>query len=143
MEDTLKLIKKTIKKIRPYINSDGGDLEFVKFEDGIVYIRLLGACVGCSSADTTVKGGSKLHNELGIYDMAGNVQELCFDWYDTDYSNVPTNVNPTGVATGTSKVKRGGDLASLYLLYETSFRWHYVSVTSRQELTGLRIVINM
>lgn len=92
---------------------------------------------------TTVNGGSKLHNELGIYDMAGNVQELCFDWYDTDYSNVPTNVNPTGVATGTSKVKRGGDFASLYLLYETSFRWHYVSVTSRQELTGLRIVINM
>lgn len=57
MENTLKLIKKTIKKIRPYINADGGDLEFVKFEEGIVYIRLLGACVGCSSADTTVKGG--------------------------------------------------------------------------------------
>ena len=57
MEDLIKLIKKTIKKIRPYINSDGGDIEFVRFEDGIVYIRLLGACVGCSSADTTVKGG--------------------------------------------------------------------------------------
>lgn len=57
MQEILKQIKKTIKKIRPYINSDGGDIEFVRFEDGIVYIRLLGACVGCSSADTTVKGG--------------------------------------------------------------------------------------
>lgn len=57
MQDILKQIKKTIKKIRPYINSDGGDIEFVRFEDGIVYIRLLGACVGCSSADSTVKGG--------------------------------------------------------------------------------------
>lgn len=56
-ENTLKLIKKAIKKIRPYINADGGDLEFVRFEEGIVYIRLLGACVGCSSADATVKGG--------------------------------------------------------------------------------------
>ena len=57
MQEILKQIKKTIKKIRPYINSDGGDIEFVRFEDGIVYVRLLGACVGCSSADTTVKGG--------------------------------------------------------------------------------------
>ena len=57
MEDTLKLIKKTIKKIRPYINSDGGDLEFVKFEDGIVYVRLLGACAGCSMIDITLKDG--------------------------------------------------------------------------------------
>ena len=57
MQDIIKQIKKTIKKIRPYINSDGGDLEFVRFENGIVYIRLLGACVGCSSADATVKGG--------------------------------------------------------------------------------------
>lgn len=57
MEDIIKQIKKTIKKIRPYINADGGDLEFVRFENGIVYVRLLGACVGCSSADATVKGG--------------------------------------------------------------------------------------
>lgn len=92
---------------------------------------------------TTVKGGTKLGNELGIYDMAGNVQELCYDWYDADYSNVPTNVNPTGVVTGTYKVRRGGDFTSPYSLYETSFRWHYVWVPNRQELTGLRIVINL
>lgn len=45
-DKTIKLIKQTIKKLRPYLNADGGDLDFVKFEDGIVYVRLLGACIG-------------------------------------------------------------------------------------------------
>ena len=44
-DKTIKLIKQTIKKLRPYLNADGGDLDFVKFEDGIVYVRLLGACI--------------------------------------------------------------------------------------------------
>ena len=35
-DKTIKLIKQTIKKLRPYLNADGGDLDFVKFEDGIV-----------------------------------------------------------------------------------------------------------
>ena len=50
-------IKQTIEKIRPYIQRDGGDVEFVSFEDGIVGVRLLGACVGCMSIDDTIQGG--------------------------------------------------------------------------------------
>ena len=53
-DKTIKLIKQTFKKLRPYLNADGGDLDFVKFEDGIVYVRLLGACIGCSSSDDTI-----------------------------------------------------------------------------------------
>ena len=53
-DKTIKLIKQTIKKLRPYLNADGGDLDFVKFEDGIVYVRLLGACIGCTSSDDTI-----------------------------------------------------------------------------------------
>ena len=53
-DKTIKLIKQTIKKLRPYLNADGGDLDFVKFEDGIVYVRLLGACIGRSSSDDTI-----------------------------------------------------------------------------------------
>ena len=53
-DKTIKLIKQTIKKLRPYLNADGGDLDFVKFEDCIVYVRLLGACIGCSSSDDTI-----------------------------------------------------------------------------------------
>ena len=41
--DTEKLIKSTINKLRPYLQRDGGDVEYVKFENGIVYVRLVGA----------------------------------------------------------------------------------------------------
>lgn len=53
-DKTIKLIKQTIKKIRPYLNADGGDIDFVKYLDGIVYVRLLGACIGCSSSEDTI-----------------------------------------------------------------------------------------
>ena len=50
-------IKKVLDKVRPYLNSEGGDLEFVNFEEGIVYVRLLGACVDCGAIDFTLKEG--------------------------------------------------------------------------------------
>ena len=53
-DNTIKLIKNTIKKIRPYLNADGGDIDFVKYEDNIVYVKLLGACIGCSSSEDTI-----------------------------------------------------------------------------------------
>lgn len=46
-----------INRIRPYLNSDGGDVEFVKFENGIVYVKLVGACAGCAMQDATLKDG--------------------------------------------------------------------------------------
>ncbi|MCR5646801.1 MAG: NifU family protein [Acholeplasmatales bacterium] len=56
-EDTIKEIHRVLDKLRPYLNSEGGDVQFVDFEDGIVYIRMLGACVGCGSLDYTLKEG--------------------------------------------------------------------------------------
>lgn len=58
--DTLKIeeqIKKILNKIRPYLNSEGGDLEYIGFKDGIVYIRMLGACIDCGALDSTLKDG--------------------------------------------------------------------------------------
>lgn len=48
-------IKEILEKIKPFLNNDGGDVEFVKYEDGIVYIKLLGSCVDCPMADNTIK----------------------------------------------------------------------------------------
>jgi len=44
-----------IEKIRPVLQRDGGDIEFVSFDDGIVKVRLQGACSGCPMSQMTVK----------------------------------------------------------------------------------------
>ena len=46
-----------IEKIRPFLQRDGGDVEFVKLEDDIVYVRVYGACLGCMALDYTIKEG--------------------------------------------------------------------------------------
>lgn len=50
-------IQMTIDKLRPFIKRDGGDVEFVSFEDGIVYINMIGACADCMMVDTTISEG--------------------------------------------------------------------------------------
>lgn len=55
-EVELKIIA-LIDKIRPYLINDGGNLEFVKYEDNIVYVRLYGACKDCAMIDMTLKDG--------------------------------------------------------------------------------------
>ncbi|MBR4262405.1 MAG: NifU family protein [Bacilli bacterium] len=55
--DVEKEIIDVLDRIRPYLEGDGGGLEYIKFEDGIVYVRLLGACQGCSLIDVTLKEG--------------------------------------------------------------------------------------
>ena len=57
MDTIEEKIKETLEKIRPYLNSDGGDIEFIKYEDGVVFVRMLGACCGCPHRNETMKGG--------------------------------------------------------------------------------------
>jgi Fe-S cluster biogenesis protein NfuA len=59
-------VKKLLDSIRPGIQMDGGDVEFVEIKDGIVYVRLIGACGGCPMAQLTLKEGIEryIRNEI-------------------------------------------------------------------------------
>lgn len=51
MEEKLKSL---IDDIRPYLIMDGGDIEFVKYEDGYLYVKLSGSCQNCIYQDNTI-----------------------------------------------------------------------------------------
>lgn len=53
-------INEVIEKIRPFLQNDGGDIEFVKFLDGIVYVKMHGACMDCINLDSTISEGIEL-----------------------------------------------------------------------------------
>lgn len=58
-----------ITRVRPYLQRDGGDIEILRIEDGIVYVKMLGACDGCMAIDITLKQGIEtmlLENVPGI-----------------------------------------------------------------------------
>lgn len=59
-EEIERKIIETIDKIRPFLQNDGGDLKFVKFENGIVYIKMEGACADCLNLDTTISEGVEM-----------------------------------------------------------------------------------
>ena len=50
-------IEETLEKVRPFIIRDGGNVEFDSFLDGIVYLRMEGACSSCGLIDSTLSGG--------------------------------------------------------------------------------------
>lgn len=53
-----KQIKDIIKtRVRPFVEQDGGDIEFHSFQNGIVFVKLLGSCSGCPSSFVTLKNG--------------------------------------------------------------------------------------
>lgn len=54
---TIATINAVLDQLRPMILGDGGDIEFIKYEDNIVYVKLHGACVGCPVSGYTLKLG--------------------------------------------------------------------------------------
>jgi Fe-S cluster biogenesis protein NfuA len=57
VNDTKKLVELSLEKIRPMLQRDGGDIELVEVNDGVVKVRLTGACKGCPMSQMTLKQG--------------------------------------------------------------------------------------
>ena len=57
LSEVIADIERTVNMIRPYIQADGGDVQLVDFQDGIVTVKMLGACAGCFMIDSTLTDG--------------------------------------------------------------------------------------
>lgn len=80
-EEQIKEIKEVLDAIAPFVQADGGDVEFVDLTpEGIVQIRLLGACVGCGLADVTVYQGIEQALTEEVEGVIG-VELIQDNWY--------------------------------------------------------------
>lgn len=71
MNEALKeKVQKAIAEMRPNLQADGGDIELVDVEDGIVKVRLKGACAGCPMSTMTVKWGVENYLKKKIPEVA-------------------------------------------------------------------------
>ena len=75
MKKQEKKIIEIIDKLRPFLVNDGGNIEFVKYENGYVYIKMMGACANCQMLDLTLRDGieaaiiSEVPEVLGVINI--------------------------------------------------------------------------
>ena len=85
---------------------------------------------------------TKAPNEIGAYDMSGNVYEWCWDWADDEYYKVSKYSNPKGPKDGEYKIFRGGCYANKKVdIRNANRRYYYPSY--HKEVVGFRIVKNI
>ena len=101
-----------------------------------------------NSDNSTHPVGTKAPNELGIFDMSGNVREWCSDWYSSSYYDISPQNNPQGPSTGSYRVTRGGSWNIVYSgstgeqimgTERVSDRGFFQPPTSHYSLLGFRL----
>ena len=77
MENNAKIIaqiKELLDDIRPFLNMEGGDIEFIKYEDRYLYVKLTGACAMCGYQDITLKETIESYLKEEITELKGVIK---------------------------------------------------------------------
>jgi formylglycine-generating enzyme required for sulfatase activity len=96
--------------------------------------------VAWAETNSTHMVGTKRPNELGIYDMSGNVSEWCSDWFGKYKSS--TQTNPVGPSSGTKRVMRGGDYQEWASFYCTVSYRYSEDPNKSSRGSGFRLVLS-
>lgn len=107
-----------------YLYSGSSDIGMVAWYNG-------------NSGKKTQAVGQRRANELGLYDMSGNVWEWCSDWHHSDYYKNSPSLNPTGITSGSLRVLRGGSWNSPQVC-RVAFR-NVGAPGSRSDFLGFRL----
>lgn len=75
-EELINKIKAIIEELRPLLNMDGGDIEFVKYEDNYLYVRLTGACQTCMFQDNTLNDNVLNYFKAQMPELEGVINVL-------------------------------------------------------------------
>jgi len=76
MNEIEKKVIHIIEQIRPFLQNDGGDLKFIRIEDNVVYVKMLGGCQGCPMMGITLKNviEESIKNEIPEIAEVRNVE---------------------------------------------------------------------
>lgn len=66
-EELLPAVESSLEKVKPMLALDGGGMTLLKIKDGVVYVQLQGACVGCASSGQTLKYGVERQLRIDIH----------------------------------------------------------------------------
>lgn len=79
-EELLPVVKQTLQKVRPMLQNDGGDMEFLGIKNAKVYVRFQGACHGCAASSQTLKFGIErqlkidIHPDMEVFNIPKDVE---------------------------------------------------------------------